>query len=921
MRVRGAPRSMFSTARIVSFFGLAGIGAVLGVGAPSQAALIVPPGFEDLLAGQSEQVEINIFGRSLGLFSIVVTPDTVRMEDPESVVQTLIADVDVEAEMRAKVLAALSREMPRNGHLICVGARGNSACGHIETDTAAVILDDRRSVLDVFLARDWMPTLRPQLTGFHTLTSTAENAFVHRQTVNLASGLRYRSFSVAGAGAQGVSARSYLGANWSFSQTGIGDSRRSHVEVNDLYYRHDLGARHYGQIGRMDQRNLASAQGGNFGFSMLPIERIEGARVGTTLAYANTAVAADGTPLTILLSRDSRIDAYRGAQLLGSQYLAAGVHQLSTDIFPEGSYAVTLRIFENGILNRTETLPFSKTGGSLGSRRTQWFVQVGRDVVDDRFNRERERSGTGVQAGVRMALNDQLFATAGVATRRGHVYAEGRLEGVYAFANGAATGSLAYFSGSDGARGNAQWLTVSQGVALNLYRYHMRGASCDRASSYDIRDIGCYRSLSVTLSAPAGKWSLIAGYSYNKSRGRWAGDPLWQDDLDRSPYRIERVYRRVEDQVTRAIQVGVSRSFPWRQSTISTRMGIYRQAAQQSRPADNGIYVGVSISLVRAPSGVDEPASYRTAGAELRRAPDGGAEMTYAANQTWAWSGDGYREVGVDLNGLGNERYLAGMRGRAEGRYGDVSGAASRSLRGGEAAGATSLTGTYASSLAIGGGNVYWGGNAGSGEPGAAIAVHVQTSDDTLEQYAAEISGPNARPIKLRFGDRAMLPLEGYQLTRTDIRDASIGGEEGVVSVARGSGAEEYFTTPGKIVRKEIASRITYTYVGRAIHHEGYRLGGASILNVPSAALDEDGGFVLNAASRLSSLYVWHQGAFFSCPLIVQGRRDVVQFVGDARCDGIAEAALPLSIVSQKHVGRFLRHVGQQGSTYGRPGS
>ncbi|HHX3384234.1 TPA: hypothetical protein ACU9K7_004934, partial [Salmonella enterica] len=44
----------------------------------SQAALVPPPGFESLLEGQTEQIEVLLPGHSLGLFPVDVKPDTVQ---------------------------------------------------------------------------------------------------------------------------------------------------------------------------------------------------------------------------------------------------------------------------------------------------------------------------------------------------------------------------------------------------------------------------------------------------------------------------------------------------------------------------------------------------------------------------------------------------------------------------------------------------------------------------------------------------------------------------------------------------------------------------------------------------------------------------------------------------------------------------
>ncbi|HCR6627637.1 TPA: TcfC E-set like domain-containing protein, partial [Shigella flexneri] len=127
------------------------------------------------------------------------------------------------------------------------------------------------------------------------------------------------------------------------------------------------------------------AQGGNFTFNFLPLGAIDGMRIGSTLSYLNQAQSQQGTPVMVLLSRNSRVDAYRNEQLLGSFYLNSGSQFIDTSSFPPGSYSVALKVYENNQLTRTELVPFTKTGG-LTDGNAQWFLQAGKttsQVSDD----------------------------------------------------------------------------------------------------------------------------------------------------------------------------------------------------------------------------------------------------------------------------------------------------------------------------------------------------------------------------------------------------------------------------------------------------------------------------------------------------------------------------------------------------------
>ncbi|HCT25091.1 MAG TPA: usher protein, partial [Stenotrophomonas sp.] len=220
----------------------------------------------------------------------------------------------------------------------------------------------------------------------------------------------YQSLAAQGMGALGVFQRGHLSADWTFSQQHYRGGRASRdFQLDNAYYRHDLGQQYYLQAGRMDRRNLSSPQGGTFSFSMLPMDRFQGLRLGTTQAYVDAAAAVQATPLTVLLARDARVDAFDGERLLQTFYLQAGINQLDTRRFPLGNYTVTLRIYEDGVLVRSEDAPFDK-GGDWTDSSVQWFLQGGRrnERRSDRFNDE-----LAAMAGLRVPVSRNVAVTAG----------------------------------------------------------------------------------------------------------------------------------------------------------------------------------------------------------------------------------------------------------------------------------------------------------------------------------------------------------------------------------------------------------------------------------------------------------------------------------------------------------------------------
>lgn len=870
---------------------LASIYSAPGAASVPSATSRVPAGFEALLEGQSEQVDVRIYGRSLGLFPAKVSLDTLQFEDVDGVVEALGIDAEKHAEILAQVRQALQAALPRNGNLMCQGSA--SGCGQVETNGAAIIFDESQGAVNLFLARPWVEAL-PQdgkQNLFHSIAGRAENALIHRQSMNLTAGRDSRNLSVAGAGALGVTAQGHIAGDWTFVRNEQRRYSTNAFQQNNLYFRQDIGSTFYAQAGRMDQRNLSSSIGGNFGFNMLPLPRFDGVRVGTTQAYVNNGAVQAGTPVTVLLTRSARIDVYRGNELLGTQYLNSGVQTLNSSSFPEGSYPLTLRIFEDGVLRRTENMPFSKTGGGMGTGKTQWFVQGGRVVANSSGARDKAVSQA-VQAGVRTGILENLIVTSGVAAIGGHAYNETKLDWQQTFSFGSLAASASVFAGNDGTRGNSQQLSFTNGVSANVYRYQRRDAACGNAGARGA-NIGCGDSISANVGFPIGDWSVSTGYTYSKNMGQQLFDRL-DGSQEGMPVVSQGNARRANDQVSRAVQVGASRSFQWGKANLSTRVGVYRNtSSDKNRPTDVGVYVGLSITGSAPAPTPGESSSYSSAGTDVRTSRHDKAQVGYNASHNWMWQNGTYRELGVDASGYRDESVSGAVRGRMEGRMGSVYGTVSNTYQRSEGRNNPSVTGSYNSSVAVSKSGVFWGTSNGAGEPGAAVAVKVEASDEDSNDVATEVSTANNRPVKLQYGQQALLPIDGYQLARTDVRDATSANAAGSVNVAKGAGTSEYFLTPGKLMMHEVSADTVYTYVGRVLSAAGEPLAGASVLNDRQPKTDEDGGFLLDLKKRTPVLYLSHEGQLLQCPMKAQSKRDVIQLIGETSCSVMPESDLP----------------------------
>jgi Mat/Ecp fimbriae outer membrane usher protein len=867
----------------------------------------VPPGFEDIARGQVEQLEIRLLDRSLGVFPVRVGPDEVSLEQPEAVLTAIDVDSEQLVGKQQAIIAALSAPMARNGHLVCPTAGLANGCGYLDTQTAAVIFNESEGTLDLFLNKSWLP--RPAVDDdlYRSPSNGAENAFVHRQTMNFTSGRTYRNLSVTGAGALGIMTDGFVGMNWTMVNAQSQGQSDTRLFFDNLYYRYDLGRRYYGQIGRMDQRYLSSSLGGNFGFAMLPLGPFDGVRVGTTQAYLNRNTVARGTPVVVMLPRSARIDAYRGNQLLGTFYLDAGVNTLDTAGFPEGRYAVELRIFESDVLSRTEIQQFSKSGGDFADRRVQWFVQSGRQTDDDRSSDADTDVPTrfSAQAGVRIPLPFDLALTSGVAAIGGNAYNETRFDWRLSFPNATLDASAAFFAGNDGSRGNTQLINFNNGVSWMVSRYQLRGASCDNTRYSTASDIGCYDSLSATVSFPVAGWQATTAYSFNRTLGRRLSYGMTRDGW--LPARPD-ADRRSGDNVSRALQVALSRSFKWRSSMVSMRVGAYYAQNGGNQPNDTGVLASVTLSAASQPPTASGMTTFTSAGVDLRTVRSGDMQVGYNANRTWNWQNGTNRELALDLNGYRDETLSGSMRGRVDGRYGNLSMTAGGSysrLTGGIN---PSFNGTYASSLAIGSRGMFIGPDAGQGEPAAALAVAVESHAED-RAAAAELVVNGMRPVTLAFGSRVMTPIEGFSATTADVRDVAARDAAATASVSSGGGMRHYFLMPGKIINRSVGADVTFTYVGRLLGPNGAALAGARLLNAPSAATDDDGGFLVELTYRPDTLYAVTSFGVLRCPMKVKARQDVVMLTGAIQCAPIDRTALPAKLRKQPYAQRLLKAV------------
>ncbi|WP_455269030.1 TcfC E-set like domain-containing protein [Rahnella aceris] len=869
----------------------------------------VPPGFEELVSGQNVWLNVNLLGQSAGLFEANVTLETIQFKDPQAVLTALNLPLKTGTPDYQKMLATLSAPLPRHGNLACSSNADARGCGYLETDSLALIYDENNSAADVFVSKALVPDADKKAL-YYTPTAQTENALIHQQTLNVAAQDQYQSLSLQGAGALGVLTSGYVGFDWSLDSYKSDDSDSQTVSVDDLYFRQSLGKRHYVQAGRMDSRDLSSNLGGNISFSLLPLNAIDGVRAGSSLSYLNLDEASKGSPLVVLLSSKSRVDAYRSNQLLGTFYLNNGSNTLDTGNFPSGSYAVTLRIYENNQLVRTETQPFTKTGG-ISDGHMQWFVQAGETAdnkvvssTDDEENDSTSRKPV-MQAGARLPVFAELTATAGIANTDNENYGEAGLQWTHGFNGKVIDGVLdmqtSVFSGTDGSKGNVEQISYNDGFSMSVYRNAAYGKSCTSADvgENDYADIGCYESINATLSVPVKGWSASLGYTYNKNTSLSPDSATYDPS---KPFEDNMINNTESQSTSKTLQLSLNKSFNWKQMTITTRFGGYRRQSSSDSDSDKGVYVGFSLSR-NTPKDAQLRSSNTSFSTDYQGSQNGDAQMTYNASQNWDWGSNNDRELGIDVGGTDTDNANASVHGRLNGQYGEGELTVSDSYDNEQKTHQGAVTGSYSSSVAVSKSGFFWG-PGGTGSPGAAVAVKVKGSNeeeaDAADDALIDVSVQGGGAAHMKQNSKALFPVTGFEEGKVSVdesRDVSSGSQ---ASITQGAGSQKLFLLPGKMKVREVTMESHYTYVGQLVTATGEPLTQGTLLNANAFSSSEDGGFTAEMTSLAKNLYLRSGSQNYLCAVTVQSSRDVVRYVGKTLCKPVQPADLPAAIREKK---------------------
>lgn len=840
---------------------------------PVLSATTVPPGFEELTRGQDILLQVSLMQHPVGFFEAKVMPETIQFIEPKKVLAALQLSVDENSPAYYLLLERLTSPLARQGHLACSSSGNAQGCDYVSTDDLAVIYDENNTSAMIFLAKEWLPVEANKNSLYHVPTANSENALVHQQLMNLSVDNNSQNFSLQGNGALGVTEHGYMAIDWGFNYGRNYLQQWQGADLNNLFYRQGLGLHHYMQAGRMDVRDLYTPRGGNMQFSQLPIQAIEGIRVGSTLAYLNQEQRQMGTPLFVLLGRSARVEAYRGEVLLGTFYLPAGNNDIDTRSFPDGSYNVRLDIYEDNRLVRTETQPFTLTG-QVGTE-SQWFIQGGA------LSSSRDHAGNAVHGGLYLPWTRQINTSVGVAILPDENFAETRASWTrgfdFPFLDGVLNVQASYLKGGKGSAGDTQQVNYNDGFSISAYRNRTNDQSCDTGQQRNhLSRIGCSDTVGASFSLPLASWMLNLGYSQSTNSSVYYQTLYPQLDY-------ETVFTRATKakSTLNAWQLSGSRSDTFKNLTLNTHVGLFHRS--DGNDNDRGGYLG--FTLIRQSY---DKKSLTSVSSEYRGSTRESNLFTWTGNQNWYHDSG---NVAVNAGSSGQDTYNATVQGNIRGQYGDASAVASSYYKRKEGQSNNAVTGSYSSSLAFARSGIYWG-PASYSEGSAAIVVGLENLDiDNKEAQIDFYSNGNKRVLNDK--GHSLMPVSAYSKGRLRVEESVVNKYSARSEIAKGGGERDYFLLPGKLIKHDVHVQSNYFYAGRMLTEQGKPLMADIALNKSLLTSGANGNFTLDTTRRTETLYVLKQYDIYQCPLKVKIIRDVVNYVDDITCENIQFADLP----------------------------
>jgi outer membrane usher protein FimD/PapC len=341
------------------------------------------------------------------------------------------------------------------------------------------------------------------------------------------------------------------------------------------------------------------------------------------------------------------------------------------------------------------------------------------------------------------------------------------------------------------------------------------------------------------------------------------------------------------------VQLTLNRSFLWKGMSISSRFGAYNRTGDDDANDDKGVYLGLTFTRI-TPANDAGRASHTSVSTDYRSSQSGDDELNYSATQDWNWGNNEQQQIGVTVGGNNSTNMNANVHGHLNGQYGDASATLSDSYDRTQQAHQAALSGSYSSSMALSRTGFYWG-PAGTGSPGAAVAVRVNSDDETNEDNNAlvDVDVDGGGSAEMSQGTKALFPVNGFEADKISVTENNDSRQTSMADITRGAGNQSVFLLPGKMKVHEVQMESHYTYIGTLLTATGQPLSEGKLLNAHSFVTEKDGGFTAELTQQPKNLYLKSNSALYQCPVKVESKRDVVRYVGETHCSPITPSQLP----------------------------
>ncbi|MEM7097343.1 MAG: CS1-pili formation C-terminal domain-containing protein [Pseudomonadota bacterium] len=342
-----------------------------------------PPGFENLSAKQVTQADLYYAGEYLTHVFVEFDPYTIEIQALEDAL-SLIPNL----RDPGYIAQYLSGPQPTGSEHLCTRAR-RIDCGELHPAVAGLIFNEGTYRIDLFLHRDQLLVHEVALDKYLP-ASESELANLHNIRMN-ASGSQGSDFF-------NLSSESYLShrqqrllARYGFSNDG--------PQLYELAWQRDDRDMEY-HVG-----SIRSA-GGNLAFA--PDADLLGFRIATSTKTRVDLDQSLASPILLFLPTRSRVDVFRGDELLDSRFYASGNQQLLTTALPDGAYDVTIRIEGIDGTVRNEEHFFVRSPQMPAIDEPQFYVEGGQIVELERGALPSAVDGGWFRAGASLRLHDHL---------------------------------------------------------------------------------------------------------------------------------------------------------------------------------------------------------------------------------------------------------------------------------------------------------------------------------------------------------------------------------------------------------------------------------------------------------------------------------------------------------------------------------